>query len=76
LNTSFSDSVSFSVGDKVLIENVSVGVGSTGFGFNSKNYNYSLFTLTDVNIPLGGSVGVVTYSLSEYLPEGKKSRNI
>ena len=32
LNTSFSDSAPFSVGDKVLIESVSVGVGSTGYG--------------------------------------------
>jgi len=46
-------------------------LGSTGFGYNSLNYNYALFTLTDVNIPLGGSVGVVTYSLDGYLPEGK-----
>ena len=71
LNTSFSDQSPFSIGDKVLIENVSVGVGSTGFGYNSLNYNYALFTLTDVNIPLGGSVGVVTYSLDGYLAEGK-----
>ena len=33
-------------------------------------YNYSLFTLTAVNIPIGGtSVGVVTYSLAGILPE-------
>ena len=63
-DTGFSDQSPFAVGDKVLIENVSVGVGSTGTGYNSVDYNYQLFTLTDVNIPLGGNIGVVTFSLS------------
>ena len=63
-DTGFSDQSPFAVGDKVLIENISVGVGSTGVGYNSVDYDYQLFTLTDVNIPLGGSVGVVTFSLS------------
>ena len=71
LNTAFSDSSPFAVGDKVLIENISVGVGTTGTGYNSVNYGYSLFTLADVNIPLGGGVGVVTYSLDGYLREGE-----
>ena len=75
LNTSFSVSSPFSVGDKVLIENISVGVGSTGYGYNSSNYGYSLFTLTKVFIPLGGSVGVVTYSLDGYLPNGEYPGN-
>ena len=63
-DTGFSDQSPFVVGDKVLIENVSVGVGSTGSGYNSVDYDYQLFTLTDVNIPLGGNVGVVTFNLS------------
>ena len=63
-DTGFSEQSPFAVGDKVLIENVSVGVGSTGSGFNSVDYGYQLFTLTDVNIPIGGNVGVVTFSLS------------
>ena len=71
LNTAFSDESPLVVGDKVLIENVSVGVGTTGTGFNSLNYDYTLFTLADVNIPLGGGVGVVTYSLDGYLREGE-----
>ena len=75
LNTSFSSSAPLSVGDKVLIENVSVGVGSTGYGYNSSNYGYSLFTLSKVYIPLGGSVGIVTYSLDGYLPEGEYPGN-
>jgi len=75
LNTSFSDSAPLSVGDRVLIENVSVGVGTTGYGYNSSNYEYSLFTLSKVYIPLGGSVGVVTYSLDGYLPDGEYPGN-
>ena len=75
LNTAFSDESPLVVGDKVLIENVSVGVGTTGTGFNSLNYDYSLFTLTDVNIPLGGGVGVVTYSLDGYFKRRRISGN-
>ena len=73
LNTGFSDSFPFSVGDKVLIENISVGVGTTGVGYNSVDYGYSLFTLTKVpagSSALGGNVGVVTYSLDGFLNEG------
>ena len=32
------NSFPFETGDKVFIENVSVGVGSTGKGYNSSNY--------------------------------------
>ena len=68
-DTGFSDQSPFAVGDKVLIENISVGVGSTGSGYNSVDYDYTLFTLTDVNIPLGGNTGVVTFSLSGIIGE-------
>ena len=81
LNTGFSDSFPFSVGDKVLIENISVGnrdtavgIATTGVGYNSANYGYTLFTLTKVPYgasALGGSVGVVTYSLDGYLKDGE-----
>ena len=70
LNTAYSETAPFSVGDKVLIENTSVGVGTTGNGYNSEAYGYSLFTLDKVHIPLGGAIGVVTYSLANYLSEG------
>ena len=39
-DTGFSDQSPFAGRDKVLIENVSVGVGSTGIGYNSADYNY------------------------------------
>ena len=71
INTSFSSAsdVPLFVGDKVLIENISVGLGTTGTGYNSLNYGYSLFELTKTHFPLGGNVGVVTYSLDGYIED-------
>ena len=66
LNTGFSDSFPFSIDQKVLIENISVGVGSTAKGYNSSNYNYDLFTVVDVTPNLGG-IGSVTYSMNDFL---------
>lgn len=64
---STANSFPFAVNDKVLIENISVGVASTGRGFNSENYNYQLFTLTSVTENLGGLGGSVIYNLDEFL---------
>ena len=66
-NTGFSDLFPFSVGDKVLIENTSVGVGSTARGYNSSAYDYELFTIKSVNPALGGNTGQVTYNISDLL---------
>jgi hypothetical protein len=63
---STADSFPFQVNDRVLIENVSVGIGSTFKGYNSSAYDYQLFTLTAVDENRGG-IGSVTYNLSEYL---------
>ena len=65
LSVGFStvNSFPFEVGDKVLIEGISVGVGSTGKGYNSSNYNYKLFDVTGITTNLGG-IGSVTYSMS------------
>jgi hypothetical protein len=73
LGASFSDpeDYPFYVGSKVLIEGISVGVGSTGRGYNSANYDYSLFTLTAIDPNLGGAIGVVTFNLSSYLKDGE-----
>ena len=67
LATGFSTAGSFpfTTGDKVLIENVSVGVGTTARGYNSPAYDYNLFELTAVDPNIGG-LGIVTYSLYEY----------
>ncbi len=73
LGASFSDpeDYPFEVGSKVLIEGISVGIATTGKGYNSSNYDYALFTLTAVNPSLGGAVGVVTYNMSSYLNDGE-----
>jgi hypothetical protein len=67
---STADTFPFEVDDRVLIENISVGINSDGKGFNSKNYNYELFTLTGVSENLGG-IGIVTYSMKNLLSDGE-----
>ena len=62
---SHTDSFPFKVDDKVLIENISIGAGSTERGYNSENYNYHLFTVTSTDENIGG-IGTVTYSVSEF----------
>jgi len=64
---SSSSDYPFAVGDKVLVENTSVGVGSTSRGYNSVAYNYSLFTITSIDPNIGGANGTITYSLKDYL---------
>ena len=70
MSVGFSTSFPFSVDDKVLVENISVGVGSTGKGFNSENYNYKLFTLTGVTPNIGG-IGSITYNIANDLTAGE-----
>ena len=65
---STANSFPFAVNDKVMIEGISVGVGSTGKGYDSSNYNYKLFTLTAVDANVGG-IGTVAYSLADDLNE-------
>jgi hypothetical protein len=72
LSVGFStiNSFPFEVNDKVLIENISVGVDSTAKGYNSENYDYALFTITSVDQNIGG-IGSITYNLSEFLSDGE-----
>jgi hypothetical protein len=69
LSPSFSDrdKFPFEVGDRVLIEHVSVGIKTTGKGYNSEKYNYSLFVINNVDSNLGGAGATVSYSLANYL---------
>ena len=57
------------VGDRVFIENASVGVGSTGQGYDSQYYGYNAFEVTQIHQNLG-NVGVVTYSMGGNIPSG------
>ena len=56
----------FSIGDNVLIEGIST-LETTSKGYNSKNYNYSLFPVVGVQTSLGGSGAYVEYSLEDYI---------
>ena len=57
----------FSVNDNFMIENVSVGIGTTGKGYNSENYNYTLFKVKSVDPNIGGSNASITFNMSEFL---------
>jgi hypothetical protein len=69
LNPGFSreQDFPFDIGDKVFIENISVGISSDGKGYNSSDYDYQLFEITSVDKNIGGSGGSVTYNISKYL---------
>jgi len=68
LNKQFSDvnDFPFSIGDRVLIEGISV-LDSSNKGYNSKNYDYSTFPVVGVNTSLGGSNASIEYYLGDYL---------
>jgi hypothetical protein len=76
LSVGFStiNSFPFQVNDRVLIENISVGVGSTAKGYNSENYGYNLFTIVSVAENRGG-IGIVTYSMDGLLLSGEVPGN-
>ena len=71
-NVGFStaNSFPFGIGDKVLIEGISVGIGSTGAGYNSADYDYQLFTVNGLDANLGGVGATIGYSLAGLL-DGK-----
>ena len=57
----------FTIGSKVLLENVVTGNPDGDRGYNSKNYNYTLFTVTDNDPNIGGQLPSVTFSMKEVL---------
>ena len=74
LKPSFSDASAFpfAVGERILIEGVGVASStSTVRGYNSENYNYTLFTVTAIDPNIGGANGSITYNISEYLLTGE-----
>jgi hypothetical protein len=68
---STADSFPFAINDKVLIENISVGVNSTAKGYNSSDYNYQLFTINYVDANLGGNNATVKYNIGQFLNSGE-----
>jgi hypothetical protein len=73
LGSSFSNASDFpfEVGDNVLIENVSIGVGSTGKGYNSENYGYKLFKITATDPNIGGIGATISYNISDSIGNGE-----
>jgi len=57
----------FTIGSKVLIENVVTLNPETDLGYNSKNYDYSLFTVVDNDPNIGGQLPSVTFSMGEFI---------
>lgn len=70
LAPSFSDASDFpfKVGTKVLIENVSLSLSPDELkNYNSSDYNYTLFTINNVDPNIGGIGATVSYSMSELI---------
>ena len=65
----------FAIGDKILVEGTSIGIGSTGTGFNSRSFEYSLFEITSMDPNIGGANGSIVVSYEEAL-NGRYPGNI
>ena len=61
----------FKVGEKVLVENIAVGFGTAGKGYNSEDYDYTLFEVTNLDSNLGGSGSFIEYDLTNLLETGE-----
>ena len=59
------------VGSKILVENISIGAGSTGRGYNSSDYDYTLFPVITALPQFGGSGAFVEYSIKDLLRTGE-----
>jgi hypothetical protein len=61
----------FRINDEIIIENISVGIGSTLRGYNSSEYNYASFAIVGVHTNAGGIGASITYSMNNYLNPGE-----
>ena len=66
LGSSFSNASNFpfDVGDKVLVENISVGIGSTAKGFNSKKLSIMNSSRLPLLILISGALGQQSHTIS------------
>jgi hypothetical protein len=73
LGSSFSNAIDFpfEIGSKIFIEGISVGVNSTGTGYNSDGYDYTFFIVTNTDPNIGGANPTITYNLTEFLNVGE-----
>jgi hypothetical protein len=77
-NTIFSDEEDFPfvIGESVLVEGINVGLGTTGTGYNSSQYNYAYFPVTGVQTNLGGSGAFIDYDMSEVISGTQEPGNV
>ena len=59
----------FNIGDEIFVENIAI-LGSDK-GYNSSNYNYSTFTVTNIDPKYGGVNSSITYNLLSSLNGGE-----
>ena len=59
----------FNVGDEIFVEGAAV-LGTNVKGFDSKDYTYAFFTVTDIEPQYGGVNAEVKYNLGDYLKSG------
>ena len=74
--TAEADQFNFPIGSKVLVENLSVGVGSTGVGYNSADYDYTFFEVVGFDKKLDSFKPYVEYNLSGLIKEGQIPGNL
>ena len=73
LNQTFSTPREFpyNVGKNILVENVNILPSPTGQGYNSSDYNYTLFPVITSVPQFGGTGAYIEYSLRDVLNDGE-----
>ena len=68
LDTAYSEpqNFPFAIGDNILVENI---VHDNGSGYNSSDYDYNFFEITDIDANIGGFLPTLSYSLGSYLDD-------
>ena len=81
LDTTFSvtpTNYPIEVGDSIIVEGVSIGsigVGTTGKGYNSADHGYTFFEVTNIDFQLGGANAFIEYDLSKVIKAGDVAGN-
>ena len=70
---SFGEYFPFIVGQRIIVENINIGVNTTGKGYNSQDYDYELFPIVNVDAQFGGAGAFVEYDLTELLKTNEQA---
>ena len=73
---SSNDEYPFFIGGNVYVESISIGIGTTGKGYNSEQYKHKLFEVVGVNTNAGGAGAYVEYSLKDDLGANEVPGNV